>query len=165
MTTKPVQRYTKLESFFKPLKLDYISSGITDKNFPDDGRRGKVEILHFNKIISSEDAIVEMKKQGMRPATLQEVLLWAKNWNRKDSIVSLGALWANPDGGRYVPVLSEWRRGRLLHLYWFEYVWNAHYRFAAVREPLDSGKLGASKSLESRILELEKFKARVEGKI
>ena len=128
----------KLKNLIKPLKLDWVGSDVTDDNFPDNGERGKVEILQFNKSLSTEEVLEKMKKMGYRPATLHEMLSWAKEWNRKDAIVALGSIWQTPNGFRRVGCLYNHDSQRELGLCCLDRVWDDHYPFAVVRKSLKS---------------------------
>lgn len=125
--------------------FDWVNSDITEKNFPirikgsiQYGRQEvEMKLFHFNRNISSDNAIQEMDKEGYRPAELPELLAYAKvnpDVQRKYPIVGLGSVWQAWDGDRDVPCL--WFDGieRCLGLYWFEYGWYENDRFLAVRE-------------------------------
>ena len=125
-------------------KYGWVNSDITDQHFPlpkiPTGLPTKLELnlelVHFNRFISSNDAIAELKKRGMRPATLPELLAFGEQYpeeQRKYSIVALGSVWQDW-GGRIVPCLWFDAVGRGLGLSWFEGGWGDGYRFLAVRE-------------------------------
>lgn len=149
-----------IEKLIKPLKFDYVNQNITEINFPDTGRRGEVKVLHFDKYITSEDAIKEGEKQGLVPATPHELLMWAeKNWNGIDFIVALGQQWRVPGGGPDVVFLVWYDSWRYLSLYWFDDEWSESCRFAFCRPVafLTTGSLGSEDarvpvSLDSKIL-------------
>lgn len=146
-----------IKQLIKSLKLNYVNSDITEENFPDDGQRGKVEILHFNEYLETDEVLKRMEEKGYRPTTLYEMLEWAKDWNGQDWIVALGSVWRDPCGGRSCACLDGGGSERGLGLIWVDDGWDGGCRVAAVRKSLDTGKLDSS--LESRILELEnKFK-------
>ena len=65
-----------LKNLIELLKFDFVNDSITKENFPDDGRRGKVEIIDFEKKITSEEAIKEMDLKAYRPATAYRVIIW-----------------------------------------------------------------------------------------
>ncbi len=121
-------------------EYDRVNDDITSKHFPVRGSgRKEVEItlFHFNRLISSGDAIAQMAKAGYRPALAEELLALGvayKKLQKQFPIVALGSVWRNPDGGRDMPCLDWWDGlGRYLGLGWFEYDWNGRCRFAAVR--------------------------------
>ena len=82
----------------------------TAKNFPITGE-GKVTaqlvLVHFNRDISSEDAVKEMAQMGLEPAKTEHLLAYgAQHWQRDpELVVALGSVWAGPDGDRGVPCL------------------------------------------------------------
>lgn len=133
-----------LQTLIKPLKLNYVNSDITDKNFPYvKQEKGEFELLHFDKDISTEDALKEIDKRGFRPATIHEMLEWAKdNW-KGEAIVTFGSVWQSPYGFRYVGCLCYYDDRRELSLYWIGYDWHDRCRFAAVRKSSDTRKLGS----------------------
>ncbi|MBI2024992.1 MAG: hypothetical protein HYT03_02835 [Candidatus Harrisonbacteria bacterium] len=115
-------------------KYDRKNDDINEKHFPSDKRGDRVELnmklRHFNRWISSEDAISEFKKAGERPATQPEFRAFiAANPGelRKYPIVLLG-FW----GG--VPcawlVGGEWDSS----LYWCGFDWHGDCRFLVVCE-------------------------------
>lgn len=124
-------------------KYDWKNSDITEKHFPLpaelSGQKTAVssKLFHFNRDISSEDAIAEMDKAGYRPATLSELLaLGTKHpeLQRQFPIVALGSLWRLAFGLRRVPFLLVDGVERRLGLLWFDYDWYAYYRFLGVRK-------------------------------
>ncbi len=125
-----------LKQLIKLNKLDWANPNINNENFPYNGRLSKeIKLFHFNRIISSEDAIKEMAKEGYEPANIYELLTWAKdNWNGKDVIVALGSAWHNLNGDRNFPFLRFVGSERDLDLSWFDDGWRAHCRFAAVKK-------------------------------
>ena len=118
---------------------NYADKSITPKNFPLTGE-GQVELdlclVHFNRDITSEAAMKELEKMGMRPATLPELLALGEKYpeeQRQYPMIALGSVWRSPHGDRSVPCLGGWRGGRLLSLRWFGGGWIADCRFLAVR--------------------------------
>ena len=121
-------------------RFDWTNSDITAKNFSITNRpNGEVEmkLFHFNRIITPDQAIQEMDKEGYRPAELPELLAYAKanpDEQRKYPIVGLGSVWRNFSGDRYVPCLYGVGDGRGLGLGWYCGVWHSGCRFLAVRK-------------------------------
>ena len=135
-------------------KYDSINPDITDKYFPSpsiptglppstgSGQATKVdlklELVHLNRTISSNDAVQELKKQGLRPATLPELLAFGATYpeeQRKYPIVTHSSVWRRWSCYRDVPCLFSGDGGRNLGLYSFEIDWSAGHRFLAVCEP------------------------------
>lgn len=133
-----------LKKLIEKLKLNYFHPAITDENFPYQKiPKGEAKLLQFNKTISTEDVLKELKEQGYRPATLHEGLAWAeKEWNKKDAVVFLGSSWRDPSGDVGVPYLSRWRGDeRGLYLNWRDYDWDARCRFLVFSESQPLGHL------------------------
>ncbi len=133
--------YTKtVEQMVEAGKYDWKNSDIGSKNFPVKRREsGKVEVhlFHFNRAVSSDDAIKELGRMGFRPAELPELLALGAQHpeeQRKYPIIALGSVWRSPDGDRSVPYLGGSGSGRGLGLDWFGGEWSGDYRFAAVRK-------------------------------
>jgi len=134
--------YTKtLEQAIAVGKYDRADSDITAKNFPIFPEMvGKkvdvfVKLFHFNRDISSGEAISEMDKGGYRPATSMELLVLGYQYpelQRQFPIVALGSVLRHASLGRYVPYLDAFDYERVLYLLWFDSVWNAHCRFLGV---------------------------------
>lgn len=135
-----------LQQLITAAKFDLVNENITEANFPFQPIRGVGEIIHFDRNMTSDEAIAELDKKGLIPANLYELLEYAKDgWDGKDWIVALGSFWVLPDGHRYVPYLDFWcdGRGRGLDLHWCGSEWYPHDRVLAVRKPLESGIVGA----------------------
>ena len=121
-------------------KYDWKNDNVNDNNFPV-SRRGtdsvEVHLVHFNRMISTQDALNELDRQGLKPADLHTLLsLGAKypDLQREFPIVALGSVWRNRDGRRGVPCLDGHGSERDLCLYWIDSDWVEIYRFAAVRK-------------------------------
>ena len=128
-------------------KFDYVNSSITEDLFPAPKTlHTDYKLFHFNKFISSQEAIVAIKKEGYIPATLHELLMW-EEWNDKDTVVALGSS-AHVDGHRGVPGLYGFGAERGLHLGWWRFDWHGDCRFLAVRNlPLDTQTISSPDSL------------------
>lgn len=121
-------------------RYDRINSDITAEHFPIKGEGQQpveLALFHFNRVISSDDAIREMDQAGYRPAKIEELLaLGVKrpDLQRQFPIIALASPWQGSGGLRCVPCLSEWYGGRALDLRWFEGGWAESCRFPAVRK-------------------------------
>ncbi|HEY4476338.1 MAG TPA: hypothetical protein VI954_02465, partial [Candidatus Paceibacterota bacterium] len=97
-----------------------------------------VELVQFNRYISTDEALRELDKVGMRPAELHELLAFGEKYpdvQREFPIVALGSVWDDQIGYRcFVPYLHGNGLGRRLFLNWVEGDWREFYRFAAVRK-------------------------------
>lgn len=123
------------------------SEGITDANFPSDEEgtaRLEIFLLSFDSDnrVSSEGAIKAMKKQGLRPATLKELLALGAAYpypdlQRVNSIIAFGSTWRGHSGSLGVPFLGRSASHLLIRLCWFKGGdWRPSVRFAAVRKQL-----------------------------
>lgn len=130
-----------LQEMINAGNYDWSNNNIIVKNFPIslEMTEKKVEVsaklFHFNRVISSENAISEMDKAGYRPATLVELLALGEaqpELQRQFSIIALGSFWHDALGSRRVPCLLVDDDGRELSLHWFGGDWIADYRFLAV---------------------------------
>ncbi|PIR97979.1 MAG: hypothetical protein COT89_01875 [Candidatus Colwellbacteria bacterium CG10_big_fil_rev_8_21_14_0_10_42_22] len=129
-----------VEAMVKAGRYDWVNDYITSRNFPTK-KKGKkqvvVELIHLNRSVSTDDALKELDKMGMRPAELHELLALGQMYpelQREFPVVALGSVWQNPNGNRYVSYLSRDDSERNLYLDWFEVDWYGFFRFAAVRK-------------------------------
>ena len=136
--------YTKtLEEAIADGKYDWKNIGIVAKNFPISIEivEKKIELatklFHFNRRVSSEDATLQMDRDGYRSATLRELLvLGALNpeLQKQFPIIALGSIWRAAGDDCCVVCLSVDSSGRKLSLYWFGLDWDARDRFLGVRK-------------------------------
>jgi len=129
-----------VEDGVKVGRYDWANADITSRNFPTK-RKGTVEVavelVHFNRYVSTDEALRELDKMGYRPAELHELLAFGEKYpevQREFQIVALGSVWRYRDGDRYVPYLYGDGSGRGLYMGWIEDDWYVVYRFAAVRK-------------------------------
>lgn len=129
-----------VEDAVKAGKYDCKNDRITSKNFPSK-RKGKVDaeiiLVKFAKDMESEAILLELDKQGLRPAELPELLAFGEKYpevQREFPIVALGSVWQDAGDDRNVPCLSGGSDERGLYLYWFSVGWDSDYRFAALRK-------------------------------
>lgn len=118
---------------------DGTNDSITAERFPITGE-GIVEYearyFHFDRNISSENAIKEMEEAGWQPAKIEHLLAHGAanpDEQQKHPIVALGSV-AAVDGNRDVPCLDRSGSERYLDLDWFGSDWSPDYRFLAVRK-------------------------------
>ena len=121
-------------------KYDWKNDAITGKNFPTT-RKGEVdlvlELVHFNKVLTSEEVLKELDKMGYRPAELHELLTFGEKYpdiQRQFPVFALGSLLRLWDDDRHVPCLLRFGGGRDLYLRYFSVRWGEDCRFAAVRK-------------------------------
>lgn len=144
-----------LDSLIRSLKFNWVNSDLTEERFPlTPVRSSEYKLYHFDRHISSEDAISEMEKDGYIPASIHELLLW-KDWNDKDFVVALGSV-GEVHGYRSVPYLDGDGSERGLSLCWWGYGWDSRYRFLAVVRNSPSDTLTSTPALgNSETLTLE----------
>ncbi len=129
-----------VEKAIKAGKYDWSNSDINSKNFPSD-RKGTaevaIELVQFGRYMESDEVLAELDKQGLRPATLPELLAFGAKYpdkQREFPIVALGSVWRYRGGYRDVAYLYSYAGDRYLNLSWLGSRWGASYRFAAVRK-------------------------------
>ncbi len=103
---------------------DFINSRVSSSNF-ELSLKGAVEVqilelVQFNKRISSREVLDYLKSKRMRPATIGEILAFGKTYpevQRDLTIVGLGSLWADSGGDQYAICLlgDEFEREVNLH--------------------------------------------------
>lgn len=96
-----------------------------------------VELIHLNKVVSTEDVLADFNRRGLRPARIEELLAlgtWRPDLQREFPIVALGSVWQYSGGGRIVPCLCGHVGGRGLDLLWAGCGWSERDRFLAVRK-------------------------------
>ena len=136
--------YTKtVEQAVADGNYDWKNGDINAKNFPVSpemiGKKVEVsaKLFHFNRDISSDDAISEMDKAGCRPATLMELLVLGflfPELQRQFPIVALGSVWRCAYGFRFAPYLFVFDSKRKLYLDWFDSYWRARCRFLGIHK-------------------------------
>jgi len=129
---------SSISDLLKAGGYDWANDGITEWNFPtteyDMVEEKETALFHFNRTISSEDAIAGMRAEGYRPATMRELLTFGKEnpeVQRKFPIVALGQV-VRLDGARHVGYLDRDGSGRCARLHYFDDGWSGDCRFLAV---------------------------------
>lgn len=121
---------------------DVVDSTITRECFPmkSYGHELHAELIHFDRSISSSDAVAALKLYSLRPATLAELLAFGERHpfeQLKFSIVALG-FPAEEYYSTGVPFLGSTDTLRLLSLDHSVCNWSRHDRFLAVRDGIQS---------------------------
>ncbi len=140
-TYTAVVDYTmSLADMIKVGKYDWVNNDITAEHFPITGS-GKAEIdfqlVYLDKSANSEEVLLHMEKNNLRPATLFELLAFGAKYpelQREFPICALGSSWVGSDGNHYMPYLYRFDSRRDLNLRWFGGDWNGCCRFLAVRK-------------------------------
>lgn len=114
------------------------NSDLTEKKFPvtaDQVGEWEWKLFHFNRSISSEEAIRLMKEDGYEAGQIGHILTFGEinpEEQRKYPIIGLGSV-AKVRLYRRVPALWRVDAWRKLDLVWFDRGWVGHYRFLGVR--------------------------------
>ena len=118
---------------------DWKNDDITAKRFPlkgDGTQQFEAKLFHFNRNVSSEQAVEAIKADGWEPAQIEHLLAFGEKFpeeQRKYPIIALGSV-ARVGGDRHVPCLSRGGARRRLRLGWWDVDWYDDYRFLAVRK-------------------------------
>lgn len=143
----------KLTGMVEAGKYDSVDDFIKEKNFLIKGegkRKVKIILFHFGYWISAEQVIIQMKKKGCRPASIEELLALGEtqpDLQREAEIIALGCSgWWSRGPNRAVVRLStagSFGYGRGVYVDWLEaFDWcdknldggNYCHLFAAVRK-------------------------------
>lgn len=115
----------------------WTNSDVNDANFKiTPTKRDEVmALVSFNRNISSENAVAEMKARGLRPANLDECLAYGATIADTGSIHPIICLGQSTqfDDDREVPGLWVGSGTWGLHLDHWDVGWDSDYRFLAVR--------------------------------
>lgn len=143
-----VDETKSVDELVKAGEFDWVNINITSTNFPnlasDKIDEQELPLFYFSKTMSSDAVIAEMDKKGCEPATIWDLLSFAKkepDLQRKFPIVALKSVWRDSDGDRSVPFLYSDAGGRGLSVYYLGGDWRGYYRFLARRKcqkPLDT---------------------------
>lgn len=157
-----------LKRYIKDGKFYYVNSNITEENFPKPKsiRTENWKIIRMRKPVTSQEALDEIKKQGCTPANVYELLEWRETHGDelKDNewALAFGSEYTGGGGYHRVPLVYRSSDGGWgFHLGDFGHDWYDGYCFVCFCDlPLKSQTL--DKTQELRLLELEKFKEKVE---
>ncbi len=112
----------------------------TSKNFPLSGTGNvsvSLEFVHLNKSVSTREVSDYLEANGLRAATIEELLVFGMTYpeiQREFPVVALGSSWVDSRSRRRVPYLVGHGSGRKLYLHWSAYDWDDVCRFLAVRK-------------------------------
>lgn len=130
-----------VEAMIKADNYHLANPNITSKNFHTKKsgiQEVVIELIHFNRVISTDEAVKGLYQTGCRPADLYELLAFGKKYpdiQREFPIAALGSVWQDLDGYSNAPYLYRLGPKRCLRLEWTGQGWHGHWRFAAVRKP------------------------------
>ncbi|OHA52148.1 MAG: hypothetical protein A3A97_04530 [Candidatus Terrybacteria bacterium RIFCSPLOWO2_01_FULL_40_23] len=152
-TTYPatVNYKQSLADMIAAVHCDWVDPFFDGYNLPiqdKDATEVAIQLIHFNKDMSSKNILDEFDKRGLRPATLPELLSFSVAYPGiawQFPVVALGSvvqhahdiedgLMFRPyeDGHLDVPRLWNDFGNRCLRLRCFEGDWYGYYRFAAI---------------------------------
>lgn len=155
-----------LTQAIKAAKFDWVNEDIESYFSYRKPRNADYKLFDFDYEISSVDAVSHIEKEGYNPATVSELLAYAKDgWDGEDWVVALGSVaefclvrsvvGLNRHGAkRRVPFLGRGGADRSLGLRWWGSRWLRHDRFLAVRMSSASSP-SATLSLEAHVTRLE----------
>ena len=123
----------KIEKLIENLKFNYVNPNIMESNYLDDNRQGEVKLFKMDKDFTKKEAEKQLEEQGYMSATIRELLIWAKNWNGKDYIVTLDSEIL-VDGLPRVVYLWGGGGSRVLYLGWAGRRWSSSVLVAGVRK-------------------------------
>ena len=121
-------------------QYDWENSDINSDNFQIEGDgtvETKLELVHLNKDASTKEVEAYFEKNGLRAATLEELLAFGAKFpevQREFPVIALGSAWVSPDGRRGVLYLDRGGSKRNIFLYWRERDWYGLCRFLAFRK-------------------------------
>lgn len=129
-----------LAEMIKAGRYDWMDGGITPERLPVSGE-GKAEValelVHLNRLASTDEVLAELDRRGLRPATPPEHLAFGAKFpdlQRQFQIVALGSRIVDPDGRRFFTCLDWNDGGRVLRLCAGASGWHHIYRFLALRK-------------------------------
>ena len=121
---------------------DWLNGDINSKNFTIEGK-GVVtldlELVYLNNVVSTEEVEAYLETNGLRPATLEELLAFGATYpdvQQNFPVIALGSSWVNRYGLHLVPYLNWYGYERYLNLNLRSYngPWSELFRFLAVRK-------------------------------
>ena len=118
---------------------DYVNPNISPDTFPLQSSKPRhtiMYLLRINKVMKSDEILAELDRQGLRPATLPELLSFGATYPDKQramDIVALTGTWRDQDGYRKAPCLYAEKGHRFLGLLRWDLRWDPDTRVAAVK--------------------------------
>ena len=109
-----------LEEMIRAGKYDYVDPNITTDYFSVEGegiKKVMLELICFNRRISSDDALSEFDKCKRRPAIIEELLAFGAKYPElqgQSMTIALGSIICNHPRGFNVPYISA--SGTKLHM-------------------------------------------------
>ena len=138
--TITVKKDEHFNSLVMAAEYDGINDDVTVMRFPmrysQPGER-KLVLLHFDRTISSEDALKEAQRLGLERPTYEDCLRFGAQHpqvRQKFSISFLHEPILGNDRNQRVLCLYQDGSKAMLSFFWFSEVWKRTYRFAFVRK-------------------------------
>ncbi|HOX21370.1 MAG TPA: hypothetical protein PKZ02_00100 [Candidatus Paceibacterota bacterium] len=136
-----VVNYSKsLDQMIESGNYDWVDSDISKKHFPikDQGTAElNMELVHYNKFMSSDDVIKDLDSRNLRPAILPELLAFGASYpdkQREFLIVALVSIWQDSHGFRHVAFLCSVGSKPRLALGVWDSGWHDNACFLVVRK-------------------------------
>jgi hypothetical protein len=119
--------------------LSHLNAHVNEENFPVTPVDPDLEVtlIEANGWSDYDEAMHEITRRGLRPATLDELCVYATQPDdrfRLLRIIALGSIWVVPDGDRAVPMLDQDGSERWIGVSWLSQNWRPSYHFLAVRD-------------------------------
>lgn len=127
-----------VEDGIKVGKYNWSNKDITSSHFPSDEVGTEevfIKIVHFRRLIATDEVLSELDKMGLRPASLKELLAFGEKYpdlQKEFPIIALYSVWQSLRGNRFCAYLRSFGSERFLSLDWIDTMWNDNCRFAAV---------------------------------
>lgn len=136
--TVPYQGNTTIKELVAAGMYDWHDDRISDAHFPQrrEGAEGAlVELVHFNRSISSDDVLNELDQRGLRAANPAELLAFGVTHPAVQREFPIVALGQHCHINRHLVVgIDAEGHERHARLYWLGSIWHRSLRFAAVRK-------------------------------
>jgi len=131
-----------IEKLLETGHYEFISPYMRELQFPRADYRvsrdevHEIELVYFGHDISTDDALKELDKRGLRPANAVELLAFGASFpdvQREFPVVALGQVFPYPHGSRNVVALGSLGEPRCVFV-WPAHDWYDRCRFAAIRK-------------------------------
>ena len=128
-----------LEQMILAGRYDWVNRDITTERFPlkGDGLVTRVAyLIHFDRKLSSDDVVDEIRRRGKRPASIQELLAFGARYPNIQRRFLVVALDPSAEVGDQSRVACLYRVGprRYLGLVRWDVVWYAYSHFLVFNE-------------------------------
>lgn len=135
----PYRGRSTIRALIKAGNYDWQNGDVSDVHFPQvqkGERQIRIKLVHFKRVISSQDVLLRLEARGLRSANPAELLALGAmhpHLQRAFPIIALGQSWLLANGDRLIVCLAWHSMLRRIHLLCqFRRDWPEHCRFAAV---------------------------------